>query len=161
MQTHRADHQAAGARLDQLIMQRVTEAAAFIDRPDGVARLDLFPHPLDQARDRETLSRLGMLMVGLHRDGDVLQVHVQTEFEDRLGWGIALQAILCCGVHVMKGCVDCFHSDIKVCARLHALVNPSWHLTAAVPGVRTVFMQFHCRGFISESGSAAVAELGR
>jgi len=38
--------------------------------------------------------------------------------------------------------------------------NKALQPTAAVPGANG-FMKFDCHGFISESGSAAVAELGR
>jgi hypothetical protein len=115
-----------GTSLDQLIMQGVTEAAAFIDGTNGVASLNFVPHPLHQTRDRKALGGFGMLMVSLDRRGDLLQVYVQSQFEHRVG--IALRRILCCRVHVMIGLMVCFHSPERVPV-LHALLNPSWHLT--------------------------------
>ena len=110
-------------------MQGVTETAALIDRPHPVAGLDFFPHPLQEAGGREAHGGLGMLMVALERGGDLFQIHVQAEFQNGPHWGIALWRILCCVVHVMNGLMVCFRSPERVPV-LHALVNPSWHLTA-------------------------------
>ena len=62
-------------------MQGVTEATAFIDGPDGVTGLNLFPHPSHQPGNAEAHGGLGMLLVALDGDGDLLQVHVQSELE--------------------------------------------------------------------------------
>ena len=93
MQTHRADDQAAGTGGDQLIMQGVTETAAFIDGMHGVAGLNFLPYPGHQPRHGETLGGLGMLMIGLDGDGDLLKVHVQAEFEDGFDLGVVLRWI--------------------------------------------------------------------
>ena len=131
MQAHGADDQAAGASLDELIMQRVAEAAAFIDGVDRVTGLNLFLHPLDQPRHGETLRGLGVLMVGLNRGGDLLQVHVQTQLDHRSG--LVVRGRLCCSGEVMCGIDVSFHTLCRVPV-LHARVNPPWHLTADCPG---------------------------
>ena len=91
IQADRTDDQVVGPGLDELIMEGVTEAAAFIDRPHRVAGLDFFPHPLHEAGGREAHGGLGMLMVTLDRGGDLFNIHVQTEFERGFHWGIALR----------------------------------------------------------------------
>ncbi len=134
MQTHRADDQAAGTGGDQLIMQRVTETAGFIDGMHGMAGLNFLPYPGHQPGHAETLGGLGMLMIGLDGDGDLFKVHVQAELEDGFDLGVVLRCDLCCVVHVMNGLMVGFHTPECVPV-LHALVNPSWHLTATAPSV--------------------------
>jgi hypothetical protein len=59
----------------------------------------------------------------------VLPVDVQSQLDHRGNYGVALHGILCCVVHVMYGLMVRFHTPERVPV-LHALVNPSWHLTA-------------------------------
>jgi hypothetical protein len=54
------------------------------------------------------LTLLGVLMGALDSDGNLLEIHVQSQFEHRVDWGIALRRILCCRVHVMNGLMVCF-----------------------------------------------------
>lgn len=89
-QANRADDQAAGAGFDELIMQGVTKAAAFIDGAHGMASLDFLPHPLHEARNGKTHGGFGMLMIALDGGGDLFEIHVQAEFEHRFQWGIDL-----------------------------------------------------------------------
>ena len=129
VQAHRTDEQAVGTDGGELMVQGVTEAAAFIDRPDGVAGADFFVHPLDQAGQGEALGRFGVLMVRLDGGGDLLEVDVQAQFD----CGIALGGIWCRDVHVMSGLMVCLIRTIRRVPRWHPLVNPSWHLTPTAP----------------------------
>jgi hypothetical protein len=62
----------------------------------------------------------------------LLQIRVQTQLECGADLRIARRLILWCVVHAMIGLVS-FSTKQRVPV-LHALVNPSWHLT---PGLRT------------------------
>jgi len=68
-------------------------------------------------------------MIGLDRGGDLLEVDVQAQFEDRFDWGIALGRILCCRIHAMIGLMVDIDLTVNGVPVLHTLVNPSWHLT--------------------------------
>jgi len=110
-------------------MQGVTEAAAFIDRPDALTGTDLLLHPLHQPGDGEAQSGLGMLMVVLDGGGDLFEVHVQAQFEQGFDLGIVLDCDLCSVVHVMIGLMVDIDLTLNGVLVLHTLVNPSWHLT--------------------------------
>ena len=76
------------------------------------------------------LCRLGCLMVGLDGHGDELCCRSrQSQLDDGENCNVALYGILCCVVHVMYGLMVSFHT-LEHVPVLHALVNPSWHLTA-------------------------------
>ena len=123
---------AVSASGQQLVMKGVTEAAAFIDGMHHMARLNLLAHPSHQAGGVETHGGLGVLMIVLDGDGDLAQVHVQTEFKDGFDLGIVLGRDLCCVVHTMIGLIGFSHTLRRVPV-LPTLVNPSWHLTPTAP----------------------------
>jgi len=128
VQTDWTDDQVAGAGRHQLIMQGVAKTATFVHRPDRVAGTDFLLHPLAQAWYGETHSGFGVLVVGLNRDGDLLEVDIQAQFEHRLR--IAIGWILCCVVHAMFGLMVVIDLTLNGVLVRHTLVNPSWHLTA-------------------------------
>jgi hypothetical protein len=59
----------------------------------------------------------------LNGNGDLLQVHVQSQFDGKLS--VAMSLILCWGVHVMHGLIfnDLTQKRVPV---LRVFVNPAW-----------------------------------
>ena len=74
-----------------------------------------------------------MLMIVLDRDGDLLQVDVQAQFEDGFDLGVVLGRHLWCCVHTMIGLMVDIDLTLNGVPVVHTLVNPSWHLTPTAP----------------------------
>src|SRR5256885_6631379 len=129
-QAHGRGDQGLRPRRHQFFMQRVTKAAALIDRVHSVPGGDLLAHPSDKLSTGEFLRQRDRALVTLDGGDDKVQVHIQAQLEDLPECGVALSPILSCSVHVMNGFeVEVyFHQECGPVWPAHS--NPSWHLTA-------------------------------
>jgi hypothetical protein len=135
--------------IQELLVQRVAEAASFIDGVDAMPASDFLPHPFEELDVGKLLRGSNRALITLDGRDDVAKIHVQAELEN-----VEL------GVEGIFRTVKVLPMSMKVlgihnseCAPvLLTLINPSWHLTAAASGF-CIFIQIHACGF-SRRGSA-------